>query len=106
MRPYAVTEVDATDDLAAGEVDDNHVASVAPGFADARIAVNRHIGSAAIGRCCHLMTGDAIFLNDRDLFSTIGIDDTQTPIALIRNQQDGIVCGGTNLRVAVERGQQ
>src|SRR5277367_3475756 len=89
MRPHTVTKVDVADDLARSDVDHNHIAAIAARLAHTRIAIDRYVSGATVGRRSHLMAGDAAFRNDGDLPGGDKIDDAEVPIALVRNQQDG-----------------
>ncbi len=91
-----MAEVDVANNLLRSNVDDHQVRAVGSGLANAGVAVDGHIGQPAIGRSNHLMACYAALGNRRDDLSGRGIDDGETCVSLLRNQQPALLrkcCG-------------
>jgi len=87
VRPLGAAEVDRRHPTARRDVDDVHGLPVGAGAADAGVAVDGHVGRAAVGRGDHLVAGDAALLDRRHLAARDGIDDAQSVIALVGHEQ-------------------
>ena len=91
MRPYAVAEVEVSDDFLRGDVDDDQVLAVGSGLADAGVSVDGHVGEAAVGRRDDLMAGYATLLDGSDDLSRCRIDDAEACVSLLRNKQTALL---------------
>jgi len=90
----AVAEVEASDYLLGGDIDDDEAGAVGAGLANAGIAVDGHIGEPAIGRGDNFMTCFAAFGDRGEDGACDWIDDGKALLALLRDQEAGLLCGG------------
>ena len=101
-----VTEIDIANDFAGRKIDDDHAVAIGPGFADAGISVDRHIGCAAIRRRGDFMPMP-LFSTSRNRSQDLAgyrIDDVSCMIALIHYEQDWLArLSVRRLRVGVDR---
>ena len=84
--------------VARREIDRDEMLTVRAGLSDAGVAVNRHVGGAAIGRGDDLVTGDAILGHQRDLTPGLRIDETERALAFVRDEEETRPPGGASGR--------
>ena len=87
VRPHAFSEIDIPRDLAGSDIDHHHAGAVGSRLSDAGVSINRNVGRLPVGRCRHLMSGNATFGHGGHLLAQFDIDDAQTMVALIGHQQ-------------------
>ena len=87
MRADAMIKLKVAHNLARRDVDNDHVAAVGARFADAGVAVDRNVSKFAIRRCDHLVARRSSFGNGCHLLTRIGINDPESLISLIGDQQ-------------------
>ncbi len=89
MRTDSVAEVEVADDLARGQVDDEHLMAVDAAAADAAAAVDGHEGGAAVGGGGDLVAVDAggVLGHRRGFVAGGGVDDAEVGVALVDDQE-------------------
>jgi hypothetical protein len=88
----AVAEVEVPTTFVRGDIDDDEVAAVGAGLADAGVAVDGDVGEAAVGRGDDFMAGCAAFRDRGEDSAGDGIDDGEALLAFLRDER----VGGTN----------
>src|ERR1700743_3528388 len=89
MGAHSVSEVECANDLARGQVDDEHLVAIEARLADADVAVDGYIGGAPIGGSGDLMPvhGWCVLSDDGNLFCGRRIDDAEAGVSLIDDQK-------------------
>jgi hypothetical protein len=82
-----VSELHRPGDFAGGDIDDYHAVAVGSGLADAGVAVDRHVGRAAVGGRHHFVSGLAAFGHGGHLFAGGDIDNPEALVAFICHQK-------------------
>ena len=82
----AVAEVQGRGDVAGGDIDDEHLVAVGAWAANACVAVDGKVSGAAIGGGSDFMSGDAVFLECEGLLPGGGIDEGESVVGLVGDE--------------------
>ena len=88
MGTDAVAEVNLANYFARSDVDHDQIAAVRARLPDARVAVNGHVGGAAIRRRDHFVASVSALRDRGNLGARCGIDDAKTAVRFVGNEQD------------------